>query len=76
MPGEAVDEGVRIGEGTELTDATLVEPPVWIGRDVQIGADVRLQGPLVIGDGARSATGAALRDTIVFPGTDVAPARS
>jgi hypothetical protein len=33
---------------------------------------VRLTGPVVIGDGCRIGTGAALRDSIVFPGTDVA----
>ncbi len=72
-PGEQVADGVRICEGTELTDATLIEPPVWIGRDVTIGAGVRLQGPLAIGDGVTIGAGAALKDSIVLPGTEVAP---
>ncbi len=46
---------------------------MWVGRDVQLGAGVRLMGPVVIGDGARIGDGAPLRDTIVFPGTEVAP---
>jgi mannose-1-phosphate guanylyltransferase len=73
LRGQEVAEGVRICEGTELTDATLIEPPVWIGRDVQIGAGVRLQGPLAIGDGAVVGAGAALKDSIVLPGTEIAP---
>ena len=73
LRGEEVADGVRICEGTELTDATLIEPPVWIGRDVTIGAGVRLQGPLAIGDGATIGAGAALKDSIVLPGTEIAP---
>ena len=45
----------------------------WIGRDVQIGARVRLMGPIVLGDGAQIGDGAQLRESIVFPGTQVAP---
>ena len=63
---------MRICEGTELTDATLIEPPVWIGRDVTIGAGVRLQGPLAIGDGVTIGEGAALKDSVVLPGTEIA----
>ncbi len=37
-----------------------------------IGEEVRLMGPVVIGDGCRVGAGAALRDTILFPGTEVA----
>ena len=73
LRGEEVADGVRICEGTELTDATLIEPPVWIGRDVQIGAGVRLQGPLAIGDGVTIGAGAALKDSVVLPGTEIAP---
>lgn len=73
LDGEEVAEGVRICEGTELTDATLIEPPVWIGRNVKIGADVRLQGPLAIGDGAVIGAGASLKDSVVLPGTEIAP---
>ncbi|MBS1868996.1 MAG: NDP-sugar synthase [Actinobacteria bacterium] len=73
LRGEEVAEGVRICAGTELTDATLIEPPVWIGRDVRIGEGVRLQGPLAIGDGAVIGDGAALKDSVVLPGTEVAP---
>jgi ADP-glucose pyrophosphorylase len=30
-------------------------------------------GPVVLGDGARIGAGAQLRESIVFPGTEVAP---
>lgn len=72
VEGEPIAEDVIAGEGTTLDGATLVEPPVWIGRDVRIGNDVRLQGPLVIGDGATIGDGAALKDSVVLPGTAVA----
>jgi mannose-1-phosphate guanylyltransferase/mannose-1-phosphate guanylyltransferase/phosphomannomutase len=72
IEGEAIDEGLIVGDGSSLEGVALVEPPVWIGRDVEIGRHVRLQGPLVIGDGATIGDSALLRDSIVFPGTDVA----
>lgn len=72
VEGEPVAEDVIAGEGSSLDGATLVDPPVWIGRDVKIGDGVRLQGPLVIGDGAVVGDGAALKDAIVLPGTEVA----
>lgn len=73
LRGEEVADGVRICEGTELTDATLIESPAWIGRDVTIGPGVRLQGPLAIGDGVTIGAGAALKDCVVLPGTEIAP---
>jgi mannose-1-phosphate guanylyltransferase len=81
MDGEEVAPGVIVAGGADagedggspiLADAE-VEGPVWIGRDVQIGAGVRLTGPLVLGDGARVGAGAQLRESILFPGTEVAP---
>ena len=56
-----------------LERAELVEEPVWVGEDVEIGEGVKLMGPVVIGDGSRIGAGAALRETIVFPGTTVEP---
>lgn len=72
LTGEEIADGLLVGDGSGLDGVALIEPPVWIGRDVQIGPNVRLQGPLVIGDGARIGEGAALKDSIVFPGTRVA----
>jgi mannose-1-phosphate guanylyltransferase len=73
VEGEEVSPGVIVaGEGT-LPQSAEVEGPVWIGRDVQIGEGVRLMGPVVLGDGVRVGEGAQLRESIVFPGTTVAP---
>ena len=51
----------------------LMEPPVYVGEGCQIGPDAMLTGPVVIGDGCTIGGAATLRDTIVWPGTDVPP---
>ena len=71
--GTQLDEGLTVGEGTQLDDVTFVGPPVWIGRDVDIGVGTRLMGPLVIGDGCRIGDTSALRESIIFPGTELQP---
>lgn len=73
MEGEQVQPGVTAVGPSPLRDDTDLDGEVWIGRDVQIGAGVRLMGPIVLGDGARVGDGAQLRESILFPGTDVAP---
>jgi mannose-1-phosphate guanylyltransferase len=73
VEGQEVAPGVIVAGGAPLPADVEIEGPVWIGRDVQIGAGVRLTGPLVLGDGARVDTGAQLRESILFPGTEVAP---
>jgi mannose-1-phosphate guanylyltransferase/mannose-1-phosphate guanylyltransferase/phosphomannomutase len=73
MDGKQVQPGVTAVGQSPLRDDTEVDGDVWIGRDVQIGAGVRLMGPIVLGDGARVGDGAQLRESILFPGTDVAP---
>jgi len=73
VTGDEVAQGVRVGEGSSIPGDSDVQGPVWIGRDCEIGDGVRLMGPVVIGDRARVGAEAALRDSIVFPGTDVAP---
>jgi mannose-1-phosphate guanylyltransferase/mannose-1-phosphate guanylyltransferase/phosphomannomutase len=70
--GTQLDDGLTVGEGTQLEDVTFVGPPVWIGRDCEIGVGTRLMGPLVIGDGCRIGDASALRGSIVFPGTELA----
>ena len=75
IDGEEVAPGVVVAESAgewPIGPDTEVEGPMWIGRDVRIGAGVRLTGPLVLGDGARVGDGAQLRESILFPGTDVA----
>jgi mannose-1-phosphate guanylyltransferase len=72
MQGEEVRPGVSVAGPSPLREDTDLDGAVWIGRDVQIGAEVRLMGPIVLGDGARIGDGAQLRESIVFPGTEVA----
>jgi mannose-1-phosphate guanylyltransferase/mannose-1-phosphate guanylyltransferase/phosphomannomutase len=74
MEGEQVAPGVIVAGSSPLREDTDLEGPAWIGRDVQLGAGVRLMGPLVLGDGASIGDGAQLRESILFPGTEVAPA--
>lgn len=71
--GTQLDEGLFVGEGTQIDDVTFAEPPVWLGRDVEIGVGARLMGPLVVGDGCRIGDASALRGSIVFPGTQLEP---
>jgi mannose-1-phosphate guanylyltransferase len=73
MEGEQVRPGVTVVGPSPLREDTDVDGELWIGRDVQIGAGVRLMGPIVLGDGARVGDGAQLRESILFPGTEVAP---
>ncbi len=72
MQGSQVAPGVTAVGTSPLRDDSDVDGTVWIGSDVQIGTGVRLMGPVVLGDGARIGDGAQLRESIVFPGTEVA----
>jgi mannose-1-phosphate guanylyltransferase len=49
------------------------EPPVYVGEDCEIGAGVRLTGPVVLGDGCKLGERAAIRDSVLWPGTEVPP---
>ena len=69
--GTELEPGLTVGAGTDLVGVAHAEPPVWVGEDCRIGEGVRLMGPTVIGDGSRIGAGAAIRSSIVFPGTDV-----
>jgi mannose-1-phosphate guanylyltransferase len=74
VAGQEARPGVTVAGGqTSLPQDLEVDGQAWIGQDVRIGSGVRLMGPIVLGDGARIGDGAQLRESIVFPGTDVAP---
>jgi mannose-1-phosphate guanylyltransferase len=68
--GELVD-GFRSGspEGEE----GALAGPVLLGAGCEIDDDVRIDGPSVIGDGARIGAGSRLREVILLPGAAVAP---
>jgi len=72
-PGVIAAAGEDAGGGSPIPADAEVEGPVWVGCDVEIGSAVRLTGPLVLGDGARVVDCAQLRESILFPGTEVAP---
>jgi mannose-1-phosphate guanylyltransferase len=73
IEGQEVRPGVTVADGAPLNETTEIDGSVWIGRDVQIGKGVRLMGPVVLGDGVRVGDGTQLRESIVFPGTEIAP---
>jgi len=73
MEGEEVSPGVIAAGKSPLQGDTEVDGIAWIGWDVTIGQGVRLMGPLVLGDGANIGDRAQLRESIVFPGTEIAP---
>jgi mannose-1-phosphate guanylyltransferase len=70
--GDSAGGAPAAGDAAPLPEDTEIEGPVWIGRDVSIGSGVRLTGPLVLGDGTQIGDGAQLRESILFPGTEVA----
>ena len=72
MAGEEVSPGVILAGAEPLPADLEIDGAAWIGSDVSIGAGVRLMGPVVLGDGARVGDRAQLRESIVFPGTEVA----
>jgi mannose-1-phosphate guanylyltransferase len=64
---------VELEEGRVNPDVDWVEePPVYVGEGCEIGAGVRLIGPVVLGDGCKLGERAAIRDSILWPGTEVA----
>lgn len=72
MQGEELRPGLTVVGDSPLREDTDVDGVVWIGRDVELGEGVRLTGPIVLGDGAKVGDGAQLRESIVFPGTEIA----
>jgi mannose-1-phosphate guanylyltransferase/mannose-1-phosphate guanylyltransferase/phosphomannomutase len=71
IEGEEISPGVIVAGDSPLRPDTEIEGPAWIGHDVRIAAGVRLMGPLVLGDGAVIGEHAQLRESIVFPGTEI-----
>jgi mannose-1-phosphate guanylyltransferase len=69
--GSEVEEGVTVGEGTDLDGVEVLDGPVWVGAGCEFGDGVRLMGPVVIGDRCRVGSSSSLRSSIVFPGTEI-----
>ena len=49
----------------------IEEPPVYVGEGCEVGPGVRVMGPAVLGDGCRIGEQAAIRDSVLWPGTEV-----
>jgi mannose-1-phosphate guanylyltransferase/mannose-1-phosphate guanylyltransferase/phosphomannomutase len=72
IDGQELSPGVIVSGGGPLPRGVDVEGPAFIGTNVAFGEATRLMGSVVLGDGARIGKGAHVRDSIVFPGTEVA----
>jgi mannose-1-phosphate guanylyltransferase len=72
IEGEQACPGVITASSTALPPEIELDGQIWIGQNATIGNGVRLTGPVVIGDGARVGDNAQLRETIVFPGSEIA----
>jgi mannose-1-phosphate guanylyltransferase/mannose-1-phosphate guanylyltransferase/phosphomannomutase len=66
--GEVVD-GFR--SGSPEVDEGELQGPVLLGPGCELGDDVRIDGPSVIGDGARIGAGCRLREVIALPGVEI-----
>jgi mannose-1-phosphate guanylyltransferase len=71
LEGTEIVGGLWLGDCTTLEGQVLMEPPVYIGEDCTMGSEAHLTGPVLIGDGCTIGERAMLRDTLVWPGTDV-----
>ena len=72
VTGEKTGDCAIVGEGSDFDGVDVDDGPVWVGSGVSFGADVRLMDRVVIGDNCTIGEGAVMRDSIVFPGTEVA----
>jgi mannose-1-phosphate guanylyltransferase len=70
---DALEGRLRIEatEGSPPDHVEVIDGPVWVGEDCEVGDGVRLMGPVVVGDRCRVGDDASLRESIVFPGTEV-----
>jgi mannose-1-phosphate guanylyltransferase len=73
VDGQEVSPGVIVAGADSLGPGVEAEGPAWIGSDVTLGDGVRLMGPVTLGDGTRVGAGSHVRESIVFPGTELAP---
>ncbi|MGA5430148.1 sugar phosphate nucleotidyltransferase [Streptomyces koyangensis] len=57
----------------EIAPDARIEGPVMLGAGCRIAAGATVRGPAVLGEGCEVGEGAWLQDTLVLPGTRVAP---
>jgi mannose-1-phosphate guanylyltransferase len=72
---DALAGEVRVELDTSRLDPDadwVEEPPVYVGERCKIGSGVRLTGPVVLGDGCKLGERATIKDSVLWPGTEVA----
>jgi mannose-1-phosphate guanylyltransferase len=73
LPGGSASNGTLIASSASVSSEAIIEPPVYVGDGCQVAANARLTGPVVVGDGCSVGEGAAIRDSVLWPHTEVAP---
>jgi mannose-1-phosphate guanylyltransferase/mannose-1-phosphate guanylyltransferase/phosphomannomutase len=72
IDGNELSPGVIVSGADALPPGIEVDGPAWIGRDVALGESARLMGPVVVGDRVKLGARTHVRDSILFPGTEIA----
>jgi mannose-1-phosphate guanylyltransferase len=73
LPGASASNGALIASSANVSAEAIIEPPVYVGDGCEVAANARLTGPVVVGDGSSVGEGAAIRDSILWPRTEIAP---
>jgi mannose-1-phosphate guanylyltransferase len=73
LPALRANEGALVATSASVSEDAILEPPVYIGADCRIAPHARLTGPVVVGDGSSVGEGAAIRDTVLWPRSEVRP---
>lgn len=71
IPGERRTEGVWVGEGSNLSQRALIEPPVVIGRRCQIAAGAHVGPFAVLGDDVVVDKNAHIAESVLWNGVRV-----
>jgi hypothetical protein len=71
--GREVRRGVRVGRGATVAPSAVLVPPVFVGEGTVVRADAQVGPDAYVGAGCLIDTGAAVRDSVVLPGTHVGP---
>jgi mannose-1-phosphate guanylyltransferase len=73
LPAAVANDGTLIASSASVSSEAIIEPPVYVGDGCAVAANARLTGPVVVGDGCSVGEGAAIRDSVLWPRTEVGP---